>query len=100
MQFLKFVNFYRRFIKHFNKIIKFLIDMLQKSTKLRKHEIDKRKRDTRNKFRNRESKISNDFLSFNAYQSFKNLRNVFLKISILQHYDFFKSLRIKIDVFK
>ena len=36
--------------------------MLKKSTKLRKHEIDKRKRDEKNKFKNREFDISNDFL--------------------------------------
>ena len=39
IQFLKFVNFYKRFIKHFNKIATFLTKMLKKSTKFRKHEI-------------------------------------------------------------
>ena len=74
--------------------------MLKRFIKLRKHEVDKRKRDERSKSKNRESNISNDFLSSNAYQSFKKLRNAFLKISIFKHYDSFKSLRIEIDAFK
>ena len=36
MQFLKLINFYRRFIKNFNKIIMLLIEMLKKSQKLKK----------------------------------------------------------------
>ena len=36
MQFLKLINFYRRFIKNFNKIIMSLIEMLKESQKLKK----------------------------------------------------------------
>ena len=40
MQFLDIVNFYRRFIKHFNKIVEILIIMLKKSQKfILKHEM-------------------------------------------------------------
>jgi pyruvate carboxylase len=74
--------------------------MLKKFTKQRKHEIDKRKRNERNKSKNRESNVLNDFLSSKVYQSFKKLRNAFLKTSVLKHYDSFKSLKIEIDAFK
>ena len=74
--------------------------MFKKSTKQCKYEIDKRKRDEENKFKNRESNVSNDFLSLETYQSFKKLKNIFLQISILKYFESFKLLKIKIDVFK
>ena len=40
MQFLKLINFYRYFIKNFNKIIILLIEMLKKSQELKKKRIN------------------------------------------------------------
>ena len=74
--------------------------MFKKLTKQRKYEIDKRNRDERNKFKNRELNVSNDFISFETYQSFKNLRNDFLQISILKFFDSFQLMKIEIEVFK
>ena len=54
MQFFDLINFYRRFIKHCNKIVKFLIDILKEFTKQRKYKVDKHKHDERNKFKFRE----------------------------------------------
>ena len=98
MQFLKFINFYKCFIKHFNKIATFLTKMLKKSTKLRKHKMSKRKREKKSKSRNHERDTFNDFLISKVYNVFQKLRDVFLKISILRHFDSTLSLRVKINV--
>ena len=99
MQFLKFVNFYKRFIKHFNKIATFLTKMLKESKKLRKHEMHKRKREEKSKSRNHERDTLNDFLISKVYNAFQKLRDVFLKVSILRHFDSTLSLRVKTNVF-
>ena len=101
LKFLRLCNFYRRFIKNFNKIILSLIEMLKRAANLHKKET-KRKRDhsqSRNKSRSRNnSRSSNNFLIFETYKVFKRLRKVFQKASILQHFDSIKRIRVKIDV--
>ena len=99
MQFLKFVNFYKRFVKHFNKIATSLTKMLKKSIKFRKHEMSKHKREERNKSRNYKRDTLNDFLISKVYNAFQKLRDVFLKVSILRHFDSILSLRVKTNVF-
>ena len=97
LKFLELCNFYRRFIKNFNKLTLSLILMLKELTKLHKKEI-KRKRN-RNKNRNRNRKrLSNDFLISEIYETFKRLRNAFFKAFILQHFDSTKFIRVKINV--
>ena len=73
--------------------------MLKKSIEFRKHEMSKRKREKRNKSRNHERDTFNDFLILKVYNVFQKLRNVFLKVSILRHFDSILSLRVKINVF-
>ena len=69
--------------------------MLKKSTKLHKRDV-KRKR-TLNRSRNRE-RLSNDFLTSEAYEVFKHLKKTFLKALILQHFDSTRFIRVEIDV--
>ena len=76
MQFLKFVNFYKRFIKHFNKIATFLTKMLKKSTKLRKYEMNKRKREKKNVEVINETRLI-IFLSQKLTTFFKNYETFF-----------------------
>ena len=94
LNFLELCNFYRRFIKNFNKIALFLILMLNESTKFHKKE-QKRKRE-RNKSRNRNRK-SNIFLTQETFETFQRLRKTFMKTSIFQHFDSIKFIRVKID---
>ena len=95
MQFLRLINFYHRFIKNFNKIIMLLIEMLRRLQKLKK-KMNKRKR---NKSRSKnQSQCANDFLFSFAQETFMQLWNAFLTISILRHFNFFKSLRIEMNV--
>ena len=95
LDFLELCNFYRRFIKNFNKIVLSLISMLSESTKLHKKK-QKWKRD-RNKSKSRNQK-SNIFLTQKIFETFLHLRQAFLKTSILQHFDSIKFIRVKIDV--
>ena len=97
LKFLELCNFYKRFIKNFNKLTLLLTFMLKKSTKLHKKE-SKRKRN-RNKNRNRNKKrLSNEFLTFEIFEVFKRLRKTFMKTFILQHFDSTRLIRVKIDV--
>ena len=93
--FLSLCNFYRRFIKSFNKLTLFLTSMLKKSTKLHKRDVKRKRTLSRNRNRKR---LSNDFLTSEAYEIFKHLKETFLKAFILQHFDSTKSIRVKIDV--
>ena len=96
MQFFDIVNFYRRFIKHFNKIVEFLIVMLKKSQKFRKN-IRKRKRN-QNRNRNKSSNI-HIFLICEILKIFKRFRKAFIETSVLRHFDFERTIRIEIDAF-
>jgi hypothetical protein len=77
--FLKFVEFYRRFIKKFNKIVKSLTNLFKKK---KKKKFDKEFEFTK------EARIV-----------FAQLKNVFIKISILLHFDSKRKIRLKIDAF-
>ena len=95
-QFIKLCNFYRKFIKHFNKIVEFLISML---TNIQYNHERKRKKNIKKTFTKRLSKQFNDFFTSQTYRVFVKLRNVFLKTSIFIHFDSKKFIRVKIDVF-
>jgi hypothetical protein len=75
--FLEFVEFYRRFIEKFNKIIKSLTNLLKER---KKEEFDKEFEFTK------ETRIA-----------FAQLKNVFIKTSILLHFDSKRRIRLKID---
>ncbi len=77
--FIKFAEFYRRFIKKFSKIVESLTNLLK--------ERKKRKFDKMFKFIKK------------ARKAFKKLKKVFIKTSILLHFDFKRRIRLKIDVF-
>jgi hypothetical protein len=77
--FLKFVEFYRRFIKKFNKIIKSLTNLLKKK---KKEEFDKEFEFTKK-----------------ARIAFAQLKDAFIKTSILLHFDSKRKIRLKIDAF-
>ena len=77
--FLKFVNFYKRFIYHYFKIIASLTNLLKD---------------------NENEKKKNSFeWSKSVEQTFRQLCDIFMSTSFLIHYDFFKKIRMKTDVF-
>ena len=77
--FLKFVNFYKRFIYCYFKIAAPLTSLLKDSENEKKKNL---------------LKWSNE-----AEQAFRQLRNIFMSISFLTHYDLLKRNRVKTDVF-
>jgi hypothetical protein len=77
--FLEFVEFYRRFIKKFNKIVKSLTNLFKKK---KKEKFDKEFEFAK------ETRIA-----------FAQLKNVFIKTSILLHFDSKRKIRLKIDAF-
>jgi len=78
--FLEFANFYRRFVKYFAKITKFLIKLLK----------------------NNKQEKQNKLFLFNAFAliAFRTLINVFITIFILMYFDFKNRIIIKINVLK
>ena len=76
--FLKFLNFYKRFIYRYFKIIASLTSLLKNDEKEKKNPL----------------KWSNEI-----EQAFRQLKNIFMSISFLIHYDFLKRNRVKNDVF-
>jgi hypothetical protein len=77
--FLKFVEFYRRFIKKFNKIIKSLTNLLKERKK---------------------KKFDKEFeFTEKARIAFAQLKDVFIKTSILLHFDSKRRIRLKINAF-
>ena len=77
--FLRFVNFYKRFIYRYSKITASLTSLFQ---------------DNENKKKKNLFKWSNE-----AEQAFRQLKNVFMSIFFFIHYDFLKRNRMKTDVF-
>ena len=73
--------------------------MLKKSTKLRKHEMNKHKREKKSKSRSHKRSTLNDFLVSKVYNVFQKLRDAFLKVSILRHFDSILFLRVKTNIF-
>jgi hypothetical protein len=75
--FLRFVNFYRKFIKEFSRIANALFALLKKSDK--------------NKFH-----IFFEFIS-NAKRSFEKLRQIFFTASLLRHFDSNRKIKLETD---
>jgi spermidine synthase len=98
MQFFDIVNFYRRFIKHFNKIVEFFIVMLKKSQKLRKNNNIRKRKRNQNRNRNKLSNI-HIFLIREILKIFKRFRKTFIETFVLRHFDFERIIRIEIDAF-
>ena len=77
--FLKFVNYYKRFIENYFKLFVFFIDLLKKNKNDKNFEffqwLKKQK------------------------QTFRRFRNNFISIFILYHYDFIKKIKIKSNIF-
>jgi len=78
--FLKFANFYRRFIKYFAKITRFLIKLLKSS----------------------KQKKQNKLFLFNAFTliAFKTFIDIFIIIFILMYFDFKNRIIIEIDALR
>ena len=78
--FLKFVNFYKRFIYYYFKIIASLTNLLK----------------------NNENEKKKDFFEWSksVEQTFRQLCDIFMSTFFFIHYDFFKKIRVKTDVFK
>ena len=77
--FLKFVNFYKRFIYCYSKIVASLINLLKG---------------------NENEKKKNFFKWLNEVeQTFRQFKNIFMSTSLFIHYDFLKRNRVKTDVF-
>ncbi len=77
--FLKFINFYQRFIHHYSQIAESLTELLRDSVK--------------------DVKISSFIWSSEAKQAFNQLHDVFMRASILRHFDSEQHIRIEIDTF-
>ncbi len=77
--FLKFINFYQCFIHHYFQIAESLTKLLKDSVK--------------------DVKMSSFIWSSKAKQAFNQLRNVFMKTSILRHFDSKQHIHIEINVF-
>ncbi len=77
--FLKFINFYWRFIHHYFQIAESLTELLRDSVK--------------------DVKISSFIWLSEAKQAFNQLRDVFMRTSILRHFDSERYIHIKIDAF-
>ena len=94
--FLGLCNFYRRFIKNFSKLALPLTSMLKGSAELHKRGIKRKRTPGRSRSRSRE-RSPNDFLTPEAYEAFKHLREAFLKAPILQHFDPARPIRVETD---
>jgi len=77
--FLRFVNFYRRFIHHYSQIAKSLTELLKDSIK--------------------DVKMSLFIWLSKAKQAFNQLRDVFIRASILRHFDSERHIHIEINAF-
>jgi len=77
--FLKFINFYWRFIHHYSQIAKSLTKLLRDNVK--------------------DVKISLFIWSSEAKQAFNQLHDVFMRMSILRHFDSEQHIHIEINTF-
>ncbi len=77
--FLKFINFYRRFIHHYSQIAESLTELLRDSVK--------------------DVKMSSFIWLNEAKQAFNQLRDVFMRAFILRHFDSERHIHIEINVF-
>ncbi len=77
--FLRFINFYQRFIHHYFQIAKSLTELLRDSVK--------------------DVKMSSFIWSSEVKQAFNQLRDVFIRAFILRHFDSEQHIHIEIDMF-
>ena len=77
--FLRFINFYRHFIHHYSQIAESLTELLKDSVK--------------------NVKINSFIWLSEAKQAFNQLHNIFMKASILRHFDSERHIHIEIDAF-
>ncbi len=77
--FLRFINFYRHFIHHYSQIAEFLTELLRDSVK--------------------DVKMSSFIWLSEAKQAFNQLHDIFMKASILRHFDSEWHIHIEIDTF-
>ncbi len=77
--FLRFINFYRRFIHHYSQIAESLTKLLKDSVK--------------------DVKMSSFIWLSEAKQAFNQLRDVFMRASILRHFDSEWHIHIEINTF-
>jgi len=77
--FLRFINFYQHFIHHYFQIAESLTELLRDSVK--------------------DVKMSSFIWSSEAKQAFNQLRDVFIRASILRHFDSEQHICIEINVF-
>ncbi len=77
--FLRFINFYRRFIHHYSQIAESLTELLRDSVK--------------------NVKMSSFIWLSEAKQAFNQLRDVFIRTFILRHFDSERHIYIEIDMF-
>ena len=77
--FLRFVNFYWRFIHHYSQIAKSLTELLKYSVK--------------------DVKMNSFIWSSEAKQAFNQLRDIFMRASILRHFDSEWHIHIEINAF-
>ncbi len=77
--FLRFINFYRRFIHHYFQITESLTKLLKDSVK--------------------DVKMSSFIWSSEVKQAFNQLRDVFMRVFILRHFDSKRHIHIEIDTF-
>ena len=89
MQFLGFANFYRRFIKNFSKIASPMTEMLKGSGAMLKK--------NRRKVENQVGTSDRPFLTPQAAEAFRVLKEAFLTAPVLQHFDSEKQLRVETD---
>ena len=92
---MSFANFYKKFIKYFNRIAIFLTKILKSLQKLKS---DKRKRQ-RNRNRNYNRDLLNNFLITKTLYIFKKFKDIFTIASILRYFDSTLLLRVEIDIF-
>ncbi len=87
--FLDFVNFYCWFIKNYSRIASFLIHHLKTSlfSNIKKRWIFKEQM--------KQIKLIN-----NAWNTFQKLKVIFAQNVVLQHFNFAKVIRLKMNIFK
>ena len=91
MQFIDFANFYKRFIRNFFKIVAPFIEMLKNNSNFRKS--------NRRRKRGNTLKGSVTFLSKEASEIFETLKEAFMTVFVLRHFDSAKFSRVEIDAF-
>ncbi len=87
--FLDFVNFYRWFIKNYSRIASFLINHLKTSLFS----------NAKKKWILKEQMKQIEFID-NAWNTFQKLKVIFAQNVILQHFNFAKVIRLKMNVFE